>query len=122
MALKKAGGLKYIFNLKYLFLLGWLFGFLWQQDGLDVGENTTLSNGHTRQEFVQLFVVSDGQLQVSWDDSGLLVISGSVSGQLENLSAQVFENGSQVDWGTRTNTLCVVTFSQESVHTTDWKL
>jgi hypothetical protein len=108
--------------LKNLFLLDWLFGFLWQQDRLDVWENTTLSNGNTRQKFVQLLVVSDGQLQVSRDDSGLLVISGSVTGQLENLSAQVFENGSQVDWGTSTNTLGVVAFSQESVHTTDWKL
>jgi hypothetical protein len=59
---------------------------------------------------------------VSWDNSGLLVISGSVTGQLENFSAQVFENSSQVDWGTSTNTFCVVAFSQESVHTTDWKL
>ncbi len=86
---------------KNLFLLGWLFGLLWQQNRLNVGENTTLSNGNTRQKFVQLLVVSDSQLQVSWDNSGLLVITGSIASQLENFSAQVLENGSP------SNSLCI---------------
>jgi hypothetical protein len=70
-----------------------LISLLWQQDRLDVGEDTTLSDGDTRQEFVQLLVVSDGQLQVSRDDTSLLVVSGSVSGQLEDLSRQVLQYG-----------------------------
>jgi hypothetical protein len=42
-------------------LLGFLCLF-WQENGLDVWQNTTLGNGDTRQEFVQFLVVSDGQL------------------------------------------------------------
>jgi hypothetical protein len=42
-------------------LLGFLCLF-WQENGLDVWQNTTLGNGDTRQEFVQFLVVYDGQL------------------------------------------------------------
>jgi hypothetical protein len=34
----------------------------WQENGLDVWQNTPLGNGDPRQEFVQFLVVSDGQL------------------------------------------------------------
>ena len=51
-----------------------------------------------RQELVQFFVVSDGELKMSWDDSCLLVVSGSVTSQLQDFSGQVLEDGSQVDW------------------------
>jgi hypothetical protein len=47
------------------FPVGRIHGFLclfWQENGLDVWQNTTLGNGDTRQEFVQFLVVSDGQL------------------------------------------------------------
>ena len=67
-------------------LLGGLGGFLWQKNSLDVGEDTTLGDGHTGEEFVQFLVVPDGQLQVSWDDSALLVVSGCVACQFQNLS------------------------------------
>ena len=59
---------------------------------------------------------------MSWDDSGFLVIPGGVTGQLEDLSAQVFEDGGQVDWGTSSDSFGVVSFSEESVDSTDWEL
>ena len=43
-------------------LLG-LLGLLGEEHSLDVGEDTTLGNGHSGQELVQLLVVTDGQLQ-----------------------------------------------------------
>ncbi|KAK3748184.1 hypothetical protein QZH41_003248, partial [Actinostola sp. cb2023] len=58
------------------------------KDGLDVGKNTTLSDGNSTKKFVQLLVVPDGQLQMTGDDSGLLVVSGSVASQLEDFSTQ----------------------------------
>lgn len=78
---------------------------------MDVGENTTLSDGDTSEQFVQLLVVSDGELKMSRDDTGLLVISGGVTCQLKNFSGQVFEDGGEVDWSTSTNTFGVVTFA-----------
>jgi hypothetical protein len=37
-----------------------------------------------------LFVISDGELQMSRNDTLLLVVAGCVTGELENLSGQVF--------------------------------
>jgi len=47
------------------------------EHSLDVGQNTTLSDGHTGQNLVQLLVVADSQLQVARDDSNLLLVTGS---------------------------------------------
>lgn len=51
---------------------------------MDLGQDTTLRDGNTTEELVQLFVVSDSELQVSGNDSGLLVVSGSVTSQFED--------------------------------------
>ena len=105
-----------------LALAGGLLGFLGQEDGLDVRQHTTLGDGDTGQELVQLLVVTDGQLEVTGDDSGLLVVSGGVACQLENLSGQVLEDGGQVHGGTGTDALGVVSFPQETVDTSDGEL
>ena len=41
-----------------------LLGLLGQEHSLDVRQHTTLGDGHTGQQLVQLLVVADGQLQV----------------------------------------------------------
>jgi len=41
---------------------------------------------------------------VSGNDTGLLVVSGGVTGELENLSGEVLEDGSEVDGGTSSDT------------------
>ena len=89
---------------------------------MDVGEDTTLGDGDTAEEFVQLFVVSDGELEMSRDDSGLLVVSGGVSSQLEDFSAEVFKNSGEVDWGAGSDSLSVVALSEHSVDSTDGEL
>ena len=86
---------------------------------VNVGENTTLGNGDVAKELVQLLVVADGELKVARDDTGLLVIAGSVTGQLEDLGSEVLENGGQVHGGTGTNTLSVVALAEQAVDTTD---
>ena len=103
---------------EYLFLLG----LLGQENSLDVGEDTTLSDGDTGQKLVQLLVVADSQLQVTGDDSGLLVVTSGVACELEHLSGQVLENGSQINWSTSSDSLAVVAGAQQAVHATDWKL
>merc|ERR1712110_1033144 len=102
--------------------LSLLFGLLGEKDSLDVGEDTSLSDGDSSQKFVQLFVVTDGQLQVTGDDPGLLVVTGGVTGQFKNLSCQVFHDGSQVDGGTSTDTLSIVSLAEKTMDTTDGEL
>ena len=99
-----------------------LLGLLGEKNSLDVGKDTTLGDGYSGQKLVQLLVVPDGQLQMSGDDSGLLVVSGGVTCQLENLSGEVLKYGSQVDWGTGTDTLGIVAFAEKTVDTSDGEL
>ncbi len=95
--------------------LGLLLGLLGQKDGLDVGEDTTLGDGHSGEQLVQLLVIADGQLEVTGDDPGLLVVTGSIASELKNLSSEVLHDGRQVDGGTSAHTLGVVALAQEPV-------
>jgi hypothetical protein len=86
---------------------------------VNVGEDTTLGDGDVSEKLVQLLVVADGELEMAGDDTGLLVVAGSVSGQLEDLSRQVLEDGSEVDGCTGTDTLGVVALAEQTVDTAD---
>ena len=92
-------------------------GLLGEEYGLDVRQYTTLGDGHTGEELVQFLVVADSQLKMTGDDPGLLVVTGSVSCQLEDLSGQVFHDGSQVHWGTSSYSLGIVSLTQVTVDT-----
>ncbi len=101
------------------FAFSGLFG---QEDGLDVGEDTALSDGHSLEKLVQLFVVSDGQLKMTRVDPSLLVVAGGVAGQLQHFSGEVFHDGGQVHGCTGSDTFGVVSFAEMSVDSTDWEL
>ena len=113
MVLKRTG----CFQVLGSSLLGSLVRLLGQEHGLDVGEDSTLGDGDSGEQLVQLLVVPDGQLEVTGDDPGLLVVTGSVASQLEDLSGEVLHDGGQIDGGSGTNTGGVVTLPQETV---DW--
>lgn len=88
---------------------------------VNVGEDTTLGDGDVSEKLVQLLVVPDGELEMAGNDTGLLVVAGSVTGQLENLGSEVLKDGSEVDGGTGTDTLSVVALAEKTVDTTDWE-
>lgn len=64
---------------------------------MDVGEDTALSDGDVTKKLVQLLVVADGELEMTGDDTRLLVVTCSVSGQFEDLSSQILKDSSQID-------------------------
>ena len=97
-------------------LLG-LVGLLGEEYSLDVWQYTTLSNGHAREKLVQFLIITDGQLEMTGDDPGLLVVTGSISCQLENLSGEVLHDSGQVDGGTSSNPLSIVSLAQVTVDT-----
>lgn len=97
-------------------------GLLGQKHGLDVRQNTTLGDGDTGQELVQLLVVADGELEMTRDDSRLLVVTSSVARELEHLSRQVLHNGRQVDWCSGSDALGVVALTQQTVDSADGEL
>ena len=103
-------------------LLGGLVRLLGQEDSLDVGQDSSLSDGDSGEQLVQLLVVPDGQLEVTGDDPGLLVVTGSVASQLEDLSSQVLHDGSKVDGSSSTNTGGVVSLAEQTVNTSNGEL
>ena len=54
---------------------------------VNVGEDTTLGDGDMAKELVQFLIVTDGELKMTRDDTGLLVVASGVTGQLKNLSS-----------------------------------
>ena len=66
---------------------------------VNVGEDTTLCDGDVPQELVQLLIVSDGELEMSGDDTSLLVVTSGVASQLEDFGSEILQNSSQVDGG-----------------------
>ncbi len=102
-------------------LLG-LLGLLGEKYSLDVRQNSTLCDGHTGEKFVELLVVTDGELKMTGNDPGLLVVTSSVSCELENLSCEVFHHSGEVYWGTGSNTLTIVSFTEKTMDTSNWEL
>jgi hypothetical protein len=86
---------------------------------VNVGEDTTLGDGDVSEKLVQLLVVSDGELKMTGDDTGLLVVAGGVASQLEDFSSKVLEDSGEVDGSTGADTLSVVALAEQTVNTTD---
>jgi len=89
---------------------------------VDVGQDTAGSDGHTAQQLGELVVVADGQLHVAGHDTGLLVVTGGVSSQLQNLSGQVLQDRGEVDGGSGTDTGGVASLAQETGDTSNGEL
>ena len=103
-------------------LLGGLVRLLGQEDSLDVGQDSTLGDGDSGKQLVQLLVVPDGELEMTGDDPGLLVVTGSVASQLEDLSSEVLHDGSKVDGSSSTNTGSIVSLAEQTVNTSNGEL
>jgi len=86
---------------------------------VNVRQDTALCDCDVSEELVQLLIVADGELKMARNDTGLLVVASSVTGQLEDFSCQVFEDSGEIDGSTSTNTLSVVTLSEKTVYTTN---
>lgn len=86
---------------------------------MNVGQNTTLGDGDVAEQLVQLLIVADGELQVTRNDTGLLVVACGVASQLKNLSCEVLKDGSEIDGSTSTDTLGVVALAEQTVDTAD---
>ena len=81
---------------------------------MDVGENTTGSDGGAAEKLVELLIVADGELDVTGHNSSLLVVLGGVTGELEDLSGEVLKDGSKIDGGSGSDSLGVSSLLEES--------
>jgi len=69
---------------------------LLEKEGMDVRENTTTSDGGL-DESVELVVALDRQFQMAGGDTRNFHVLGGVTGELQNLSGEVLEDGRRVD-------------------------
>jgi hypothetical protein len=102
-----------------------LFGssrLLGEKNSVDVGKNTSRGNGDTSKQLVELLVVLDGKGQVTGHDAALLVVTGSVTGKLEDLGAEVLEDGGEVNGGTGSHTGGVLALTEVTSYTADGEL
>ena len=89
---------------------------------MDVRQHTTGGDGNISEQLVELLVVLDGQRDVAGDDAGLLVVAGGVAGELEDLGAEVLEDGGHVDASTETDSGAVHALLEVASHTSAGEL
>jgi len=92
------------------------------EENVDVGEDTTSSDSGVGEESVQFLVVADSELDVTGNDSGLLVVLGGITSELEDLSGEVLKDGSEVHGGTSTDALSEAASLEEAGDSADGEL
>ena len=83
----------------------------------------TTEGNRRANEGVQLFVTSNGELQVTWRDALDLEILRSVSGKLEDFGGEVFQHGGEVDGSFGTDaSLLAGDATKVALYATAWEL
>jgi hypothetical protein len=89
---------------------------------MNVWKDSTSSDSDSTQQLVQFFIILDGQGNVAGNDAALLVITGSITSKLKNLSTQVLENSGKVHWCTRPHSSSVFAIAQVASDTANREL
>ena len=95
---------------------------LWEKHGVDVRQDTTSRNGHSREQLVELLVIADGELNMARDDARALVVASGVASKLENLGRKVLKDRCHVHWGTPTEAVRELHVAHVTRHTADGEL
>ena len=83
--------------------------------------DTRLSNDRVAEQLVELVIFLQTQINVSWDDSALLVLLHDHHRDFQNLSDQVLQNGGKVDRGPNTDSLAVSALFEHSCKSAYWE-
>jgi hypothetical protein len=78
---------------------------------VNVWQDTALSDCDVTQKLVQLLIVADGELEMTRDDTRLLVVTSGIASEFEDFGCEVLKDGCEVHWGTSTDTLSVIALS-----------
>ena len=89
---------------------------------MDVGKDTTRSDGDISEQLVQLLIILDGEGEVTRHNASLFVIAGSVTSELQDLSAEVLKDGGEVDRGAGTHAGGVLSLAEVTADTTNGEL
>jgi hypothetical protein len=67
---------------------------------MNVWQDTTLCNCDMAEQLVQLLIVSDGELEMTGDNTGLLVVTSGIASKFEDFGSEILKDGSEIDRGT----------------------
>ena len=95
---------------------------LWEEYGVDVGEDTSRRDGDAAEQLVQLLVVLDGKGDVTGHNASLLVVAGGIASKLQDLGAEVLEDGGEVDGGAGAHAGGVLSLAEVTSNTADGEL
>lgn len=95
---------------------------LGKEDLVDIGQHATGGNGHASEQTVELLIIANRELDVTRNDTALLVVASGVARKLEDLRRQVLEHRSKVDRGTRPNALRIPSRAKEACDTSNGEL
>ncbi len=59
---------------------------------MNVWQDTTLRDCDVAQKLVQLLIVTNGELEMTWDDTCLLIVTSGVTSQLKDFGCEVLED------------------------------
>lgn len=88
---------------------------------MNVRQNTTLCDSDVSQQLVQLLIVTDGELKMTGNDTGLLVIASSVASKFQDFGGEILEHGGEIDRGTSTYALSIVALAEKTMNTANGK-
>ena len=74
-----------------------------------------MGDGDMTKKLVQFLIVTDGKLEMTRNDTSLLVITSSITSQLENFSGEVLKNSGEIDGSTSTNTRSKLDFQVHKI-------
>lgn len=77
---------------------------------MNIRHHTTLRNSHRSQQLVQFFVIANTQLDMSGNNTSSFMVTGSITGKLQDLSGKVLEHSTKIDGSTGTHTLGIAAF------------
>ena len=82
---------------------------------MDVREHAAGRDRDRAEELVELLVVAHGELDVARHNARLLVVARGVARELEDLGAEVLEDGAHVDTGTDADARGVLALAEVAV-------
>lgn len=95
---------------------------LGQEHSMNAGLHPAVCNGNVLQELVNVFILPHSERDKPRRDASSLVLPSGVSGDLQDLSGQVFQDRREVHRRSPANARSVLSFAQKPVHAADWEL
>jgi len=89
---------------------------------MNIRQDACFRDGTELEQFGELLVASNSQLEMTRSDSRLSVITGGVSGQFEDFCREIFEDGGEVDRSTLIDSIGNIGFFESLEDASDGEL